>query len=71
MGVLCAATSTPVNITDPKPEGALQQFDVPLEALVDGYNVIELHAPSALTVQWGGDGYPALKSSQSSVLLRR
>lgn len=51
-GMLCAATSAPVNVSNPKPEGALQQFDVPLEAPVDGYNVIELHAPSALTVQW-------------------
>jgi hypothetical protein len=51
-GVLCAVTNAPLNISSPRPEGALQQFDMPLEALVDGYNVVELHAPGALTVQW-------------------
>ncbi|HEY3340512.1 MAG TPA: hypothetical protein VGK81_00785 [Anaerolineae bacterium] len=51
-GVSCEVTGKPVQISIPKPEGALQQFDVPLEALVDGYNVIELHAADALTVQW-------------------
>ena len=52
-GAYCNPTSTPIPISNPKPEDALQQFDVPLEALLDGYNVIELHAHTTpLTVQW-------------------
>ena len=51
-GVSCKASSLPVQIGSPRPDGALQQFDVPLDALVQGYNVIELHAPDALVVQW-------------------
>jgi hypothetical protein len=51
-GVRCDAAASPVQVSDPRPAGALQQFEVPLAALVDGYNVVELHAPGALTVQW-------------------
>jgi hypothetical protein len=45
-------TAETVKIDKPCPSGLTWKYSIPITALRDGYNVIELHAKIALTVTW-------------------
>ena len=51
-GVRCDVSYTPMHLSAPEPADPPQQFVIPPQVLVDGYNVIEVHATESLTVQW-------------------
>ncbi|MCF7853327.1 MAG: hypothetical protein K9N51_00905 [Candidatus Pacebacteria bacterium] len=50
-GELCGAAE-PVELDKPRPEAPAWRYRIPLDALHAGYNVVELQAPSELTVTW-------------------